>query len=75
MQGDGGLKEVAREVRVELDEEAVAAQLGERLQHLRPQHRQLAHGHLSRRGLPACSRRGQINSSISLHSNNINFVL
>ena len=54
VEGDGGLKEVAREVGVELDEEAVATQLGENLQQLRPEDRQVAHRHLSRRWLPAC---------------------
>ena len=54
MQRDCRLKEVAREVRVELDEESVAAQLGEHLQQLGPENREVAHGHLSCRGLPAC---------------------
>ena len=56
VEGDGGLKEVAREVGVELDEEAVAAQLGENLQQLRPEDRQVPHRHLPRRRFPACHR-------------------
>ena len=54
VQRDSRLKQVAREVHVVLDEEPVPAQLGEHLQQLGPEDREVSDGHPSWRGLPAC---------------------